>query len=207
MTTLTEFLTARPTAAIAAALLGKRLTLQTAAGPLSTWITETEAYLGVKDAGAHAYQNHQTPRNQVLWQAAGTIYVYQMRTWYLLNIVTQAAGTPECVLIRAGEPITGQTQMQQNRPVPLARLTDGPGKLMQAFGLRKELNGQRLNDGPLQLDLQACQRVQEIGQTPRIGINNKGSWSTAPLRYYVIGNPWVSKIARSTIDQEHHGWT
>lgn len=79
MTAIERFLNTRTTPEIAVSLLGKQLRLQTSSGVLTAWITETEAYLGARDAGAHAYQNHQTPRNHALWQSAGTIYIYQMR--------------------------------------------------------------------------------------------------------------------------------
>ena len=196
MIAIERFLSTRTTPEIAVSLLGKQLRLQTSSGVLTAWITETEAYLGARDAGAHAYQNHQTPRNRALWQSAGTIYIYQMRAWCLLNIVTQAAGTPECVLIR----------MQQQRPVPIANLTNGPGKLMQALGLDKTLNGQTLQPATLSLDLSHYRQPEQVVATPRIGIVNKGEWTTAPLRYFVAGNPFVSKISRRTIDHEHHGW-
>lgn len=201
-----QFLTTQSTPVIAAALLGQQLRLPTPTGLLTAWITETEAYLGAADAGAHAYQNRQTDRNQALWQPAGTIYIYQMRSWYLLNIVTQPAGVPECVLIRGIEPATGIEQMQQNRPVPLANLTNGPGKLMQALGLDKTRNGQQLNWAGLSVTSAHARQPQRIVTTPRIGIVNKGEWTTAPLRYYVAGNPFVSKLPRRDIDQAHHGW-
>ncbi|ANJ13153.1 DNA-3-methyladenine glycosylase [Lactiplantibacillus plantarum] len=206
MTAIERFLSTRTTPEIAASLLGKQLHLQTFSGVLTAWITETEAYLGARDAGAHAYQNHQTPRNRALWQSAGTIYIYQMRAWCLLNIVTQAAGTPECVLIRGIEPDVGLERMQQQRPVPIANLTNGPGKLMQALGLDKTLNGQTLQPATLSLDLSHYRQPEQVMATPRIGIVNKGEWTTAPLRYFVAGNPFVSKISRRTIDHEHHGW-
>lgn len=206
MTAIERFLSTRMTPEIAASLLGKQLHLQTSSGVLTAWITETEAYLGARDAGAHAYQNHQTPRNRALWQSAGTIYIYQMRAWCLLNIVTQAAGTPECVLIRGIEPDVGLERMQQQRPVPIANLTNGPGKLMQALGLDKTLNGQTLQPATLSLDLSHYRQPEQVMATPRIGIVNKGEWTTAPLRYFVAGNPFVSKISRRTIDHEHHGW-
>ena len=129
-----------------------------------------------------------------------------MRAWCLLNIVTQAAGTPECVLIRGIEPDAGLERMQQQRPVPIANLTNGPGKLMQALGLDKTLNGQALQPATLSLDLSHYRQPEQVVATPRIGIVNKGEWTTAPLRYFVAGNPFVSKISRRTIDHEHHGW-
>ncbi|AYG29025.1 DNA-3-methyladenine glycosylase [Lactiplantibacillus plantarum] len=162
MTAIERFLSTRTTPEIAASLLGKQLHLQTSSGVLTAWITETEAYLGARDAGAHAYQNHQTPRNRALWQSAGTIYIYQMRAWCLLNIVTQAAGTPECVLIRGIEPDVGLERMQQQRPVPIANLTNGPGKLMQALGLDKTLNGQTLQPATLSLDLSHYRQPEQV---------------------------------------------
>ncbi|MFC6181897.1 DNA-3-methyladenine glycosylase [Lactiplantibacillus daowaiensis] len=203
---LTAFLTQRPTPEIAAALLGKQLQLTTATGQLTAWITETEAYLGAQDAGAHAFKNHQTTRNSALWQPAGTIYIYQMRTQFLLNIVTQAAGVPECVLIRGIEPDRGLAQMQQNRSVPLQNLTTGPGKLMQALGLDKTLNNTPLTVATLNLALTPVRQPRHIVAGPRVGILNKGDWTTVPLRYYVAGNPFVSQSKKRDQDQQNHGW-
>ncbi|ETY74164.1 DNA-3-methyladenine glycosylase [Lactiplantibacillus fabifermentans] len=200
------YLSQQPTPAIAQDLLGRQLRLVTPAGMMTAWITETEAYLGAQDAGAHAFKNHQTARNQALWQSAGTIYIYQMRTQFLLNFVTQAAGVPECVLIRGIEPATGLPLMQANRPQPLKNLTNGPGKLMQALGLDKQLNGQPLNVGPLHLQLTPRRVPIKISTSGRVGIVNKGDWSSAPLRYYVTGNPWVSQSRQRDIDPETHGW-
>jgi len=206
--TVTTFLSGRPTTEIAADLLGRQLRLQTPAGPLTAWITETEAYLGPRDAGAHAFKNHQTARNQALWLAAGTIYIYQMRTQFLLNLVTQAAGTPECVLIRGIEPANQWTQQQmlQRRPGPVSNLTNGPGKLMQALGLDKTLNATPLQASTLELVLTGGRQPQQVGTSPRIGIVNKGDWTTAPLRYYVVGNPFVSNSRRRDQDLQQHGW-
>ncbi|MFC6202548.1 DNA-3-methyladenine glycosylase [Lactiplantibacillus nangangensis] len=203
---MATFLSGRPTPQIAADLLGKQLVLKTSQGEIRAWITEAEAYLGAQDAGAHAFKNHQTARNAALWLPAGTIYIYQMRTQFLLNLVTQAAGTPECVLIRGIEPATGLALMQRNRPVPLENLTTGPGKLMQALGLDKQLNGTPLSDETLALDLTAARRPAKIMSSARIGIVNKATWTTAPLRYEVSGNPFVSKRRKRDIDIEHHGW-
>jgi len=203
---VTTFLSGRPTPQIAADLSGKQLVLQTNQGEIRAWITETEAYLGAQDAGAHAFKNHQTVRNAALWLPAGTIYIYQMRTQFLLNLVTQASGTPECVLIRGIEPATGLELMQRNRPVPLENLTTGPGKLMQALGLDKQLNGTPLSSGTLALDLTTARRPAKITSSARIGIVNKATWTTAPLRYEVSGNPFVSQRRKRDIDVKHHGW-
>ncbi|BDZ31023.1 DNA-3-methyladenine glycosylase [Lactiplantibacillus sp. WILCCON 0030] len=204
--TITTFLSGRSTPQIAAALLGTKLVLQTSQGPISAWITETEAYLGAQDAGAHAFKNHQTNRNRALWLPAGTIYIYQMRTQYLLNLVTQPAGTPECVLIRGIEPASGLTQLQHNRPVPLANLTNGPGKLMQALGLDKSLNGTPLSAETLNLALTTVKQPRLVAHSARIGIVNKADWTTAPLRYFVAGNPFVSQVRKHDIDVATHGW-
>jgi len=206
--TAADFLSGRTTPEIAADLLGCQIQVTTSMGQLAAWITETEAYLGPKDAGAHAFKNHQTPRNRSLWLPAGTIYIYQMRAQFLLNFVTQVAGTPECVLIRGVEPADDWTlkAMQVHRPVPVANLTNGPGKLMQAFGLDKTLNGTDLNAKTLKLQVTPRQQPKQIGHSARIGIVNKGDWTTAPLRYYVVGNPFVSNSRRRDQDLDQHGW-
>ncbi|MSC10969.1 3-methyladenine DNA glycosylase, partial [Lactobacillus rhamnosus] len=49
-------------------------------------------------------------------------------------------------------------------------------------------------------------RPRNIAVGPRIGIPNKEPWTSAPLRFYVAGNPFVSKIPRRDQDLEMRGW-
>ncbi|AMV61604.1 DNA-3-methyladenine glycosylase II [Pediococcus damnosus] len=202
-----KFLTGRPTSEIAQELLGKKLTFKSADELMSAYIVEDEAYVGVKDQAAHAFQNSRTPKNEPLYHEAGTIYIYQMRTQLLLNLITQGENDPQGVLIRAVQPHDGLTDFRSNRPVQsIYELTSGPGKLMQAFGIPKALKGTLLNQGPLCLDLENPLTPTKIRKSGRVGVPNKGIWTNELLRYFVKGNPYVSKMRKRDADFKQFGW-
>lgn len=173
-------------------------------GITSGIIVETEAYLGAIDRASHAYQNHHTKRNAALFASAGTVYVYQMRNQFLLNIVTKD-NTPECVLIRAVEPLQGLALITQRRyPQTQWTLTNGPGKLCQALAIDLTFNQTPLNQ---KLVLQTSNyQPRQIMTTPRIGIPNKAPWTCKALRYFVAGNPYVSGMLRRQMDLTTNGW-
>lgn len=197
---LNRWLTATPTRQIARELLGATLQVAGCAG----LIVETEAYLGETDRAAHAFGGRRTKTNGALWAPAGTVYVYQMRQYCLLNLVTQPRGVPQCVLIRAIEPTLGRSQMMLRRNQTGAALTSGPGKLCQALAITLADNGRLLGAGRIALR-RAGRRPQTIAAAPRIGVPGKGAATSAPLRFYVAGNPYVSAIRKSQI-HPNGGW-
>ena len=98
------FAPGRDTREIARDLLGRILVHGEAAGR----IVETEAYLGVTDRACHAWGGRRSPRLEPLYGPPGHAYIYLIYGMYhCLNVVTQPEGQPECVLIRALEPIAG----------------------------------------------------------------------------------------------------
>lgn len=105
----------RPCLDVAADLVGKVLVHNTPAGErLSLRITETEAYCGEADTACHAHKGR-TARTQVLYEKAGTSYVYLCYgVHWLLNVVTGEVEQPEAVLIRAcaGAPGPGRLTKQ-----------------------------------------------------------------------------------------------
>ena len=109
----------RPCLEVARDLVGKVLVH----GELRLRITETEAYCGESDTACHASKGR-TKRTEVMYQKAGTIYIYLCYgIHWMLNIVTGEENEPEAVLIRACEGIFG-----------------GPGKLTKALGITGSLN-------------------------------------------------------------------
>ncbi|MHA3066211.1 DNA-3-methyladenine glycosylase [Lacticaseibacillus saniviri] len=186
---------------LARALLGKVLTVDDIGG----YIVETEAYLGQVDEAAHVFGDKLTPRTRALYADPGTIYVYQMRQYSLLNVSTQAKGTPQGILIRAIEPAFGIATMQERRQQPVTNLTNGPGKLAQALAITVADTGGMINQDRIQIHETGAKKVAKIMTSPRIGVPNKGEWTEAPLRYYVAGNPDVSAIKKQTITTTR-GW-
>ena len=123
-------------------------------------IVEVEAYTG-DDPASHTFRGP-TPRNAVMFGPAGHAYVYTSYGIHqCLNVVTGTAGDGQAVLIRAVDPIEGIELITVRRGHRAPReLTDGPGKVGQAFALRAELNGVDL------LDPSSTLRVLDDGVAP-----------------------------------------
>ena len=110
---------------------------------LSGTIVEAEAYGGNRDPASHAYRG-KTKRNEVMFGEAGHAYVYFTYGFhYCLNFVTSSKfGKASAVLIRAAEPISGIDSMKFRRKTDvIEKLASGPGRLGQAFGIDRTLNG------------------------------------------------------------------
>ncbi len=167
---------ARPAAEVARALLGQRLVH----GETSGIITETEAYLGGEDLASHSARGV-TARTAVIFGPPGHAYIYLNYGLHeCLNIVAEPEGSPGCVLVRAVRPETGIELMRQRRPRAKREedLANGPGKLTQAFGITRALNGADVTLGPLTIE--ARPQPAAIVTTPRIGITKCADW---PLRF------------------------
>ena len=80
-------------------------------------IVETEAYKAPEDKASHAYNNRKTERTKFMWKDGGHLYVYNI--WgpqnNCVDIVARDKDTPECVLVRAVEPIEGLEIIRSNR--------------------------------------------------------------------------------------------
>lgn len=197
-------LTGFTTEEIAQALLGCLLINETQEGRTSGLIVETEAYLGVIDEAAHSFNGRNTKRIQAMFERAGSLYVHQMHRHVLVNIVTQDVGEPQGVLLRALEPVEGIPLMEKRRKRGGRELTNGPGKFSQAMGITMDYNLGHIQHSNLSLDITHRKTPVEILKSGRIGIQNKGSWTDAPLRFYVKGNPYVSRFRGEV--SENLGW-
>ena len=171
----------RPTLDVARDLIGKVLVHNRRGTLTSGIIVEVEAYIGESDPACHAAPGP-TTRNAPLYGPPGYAYVYlNYGIHCLVNVVTEAQGSPAAVLIRALDPIDGIETMQRRRrrPAKGRRATDaalattdlcrGPGNLTMAMGItlaenRLDLLGERLwiEDRGL--------AVEAIRWGPRIGI-------------------------------------
>jgi len=187
---------ARDPRRVARELLGKLLIRDEGRQRRMARIVETEAYLGMGDAAAHAAAGR-TTRNEVLFGPPGHAYVYFIYgNHFCLNVTCEPDGKAGCVLIRALEPLAGLKTMAQargdaSRVEDLVWLTSGPGRLAQAFSItRTRYNGRDMTDSLSGLwlaedDLPA----PRVTITPRIGIVKAAE---RRLRYIVKGNPFVS---------------
>jgi len=163
----------RPTLTVTRELLGKYLVHQTRQGLFVGEINEVEAYANVDDPASHAFRGR-TLRNTPMFLEGGHAYIYfTYGMHYCLNIVTEQADTAGAVLIRSVIPIEGIKMMQKNRGgKPLKILTNGPGKVCQAFGLTKQQNGLDLvTSTELWLEDRG-KKISRFQKTPRIGIRN-----------------------------------
>jgi len=124
----------RPCLDVARDLVGKILVHETEAGVFRLRISETEAYWGTEDTACHVSKGR-TPRTEVFFADAGTLYVYLCYGMHwMLNIVTGDTEDPQAVLIRAG----------MEAP--------GPGKLTKKLGITGSLNKGSILDGPLWIE-------------------------------------------------------
>jgi len=110
---------------------------------------------------------------------------------WCLNAVTEAAGYPAAVLIRALEPLHGvATMRRRRRGVPDAALCAGPARLCAALGITGRLNGAPLWLGSLQIVDDGRRSRGRIRVGPRVGVSRAADW---PLRFFLEDSPWVSR--------------
>ena len=176
---------------VARELLGKILARKYGNRVVRTRIVETEAYLGPEDRASHAWGNRRTERTEAMYSEGGYLYIYLIYgIYHCLNVVASREEIPHAVLIRAVEPLEGE-RLRKDRDG--YSLTNGPGKLCIALGIGREENG---------IDLVTSTEVwlEDDGYTPegvlcarRVGIEYAEEYREKLWRYYIEGNPWVSK--------------
>jgi DNA-3-methyladenine glycosylase len=175
-------------------------------GPVSVRLVEVEAYNGATDPASHAYRGR-TPRNAVMFGPPGHLYVYfTYGMHYACNVACGPEGVASGVLLRAGEVVEGAEVAQARRGNSKVRdLARGPGRLAQALGIDRTLNGTALlGGGAVTLsagvgagaasgpDPDAGPMVIEAG--PRVGVS---AAADVPWRFWIAGDPHVSAYKRS----------
>lgn len=184
---------------VARALLGQRLVRVVDGCRMAGLIVEVEAYLGIPDRAAHTYNGRCTARNASMWGDGGHAYVYfTYGMHHCMNVVASRAGQPVGVLIRALEPVEGLEAMRRYRKkVRLdTDLCSGPAKICESFGIDRELDGVDLVRGKslfLERVRQRAYPSSHIAVTARVGVDSAGDWAAKPLRFYLQGNPHVSR--------------
>lgn len=185
---------------VARELLGKLLVRREGRQLLAGRVVEAEAYLGVEDPAAHAY-NGRTARNAVLFGPPGHAYVYFIYgNHYCTNVSCMPDGDAGGVLLRALEPVAGIPDMAANRDLELSpepgtsqlrAISSGPGRLSEALRITRDRDNGKDFTNP-RSDLwfaDDAYPVQTILATPRIGVNKAVH---EPLRFVIAGNPYVS---------------
>jgi DNA-3-methyladenine glycosylase len=183
---------------VARELLGKVLVRDGGKARLAARVVEVEAYLGKNDPASHSAAGN-TARTAVLFGPPGHAYVYFIYgAHYCLNVSCERDGKAGGVLFRALEPLLGMEEMARARhltlqgPRDLPRLTSGPGRLAEAFGItRTRDNGGDLTSPGSGLWIgEDGFRTGRIQITPRIGITKAAD---RRLRYILAGNVFVSR--------------
>jgi DNA-3-methyladenine glycosylase len=179
---------------------------------------EVEAYIGEEDLASHA-RFGRTSRNAVMFGPPGVAYVYLVYGMHeCLNVVTEPAGKPAAVLIRAVEPLEGETAMRAARmeratrrqraeadrrrtaarllALPASRLASGPGLVAAAFDITRAETGSDLLDPAAPLRLERGDGSADVEATPRVGIAYASEpWVSRPWRFIDRGSPAVSRPA------------
>lgn len=172
----------RDTVAVARDLLGKRLVHLSDGAERIGRIVEVEAYLGPHDLASHSSRGL-TDRTRIMFGPPGHAYVYLVYGVHCcMNVVTERDGHASAVLIRAVEPIRN-----------IEGSTRGPGLLCKAMRIDRRLNGHDLTGGDFFIADQPDAGTPRIVKRPRVGVDYAGRWARRHLRFYIMGNPFVSR--------------
>ena len=194
---LKESFYSRPTLEVLDDIIGKVLVHTVRGGRTAGVIIEAEAYVGESDPACHAAPGP-TRRNGPLYGPPGRAYVYlNYGMHYLVNAVTEPAGHPAAILIRALDPVEGLELMRRRRLrkrprssagrpiVDDADLCRGPGNLTVALGIDLRQNQGDLTSGPLTIEDHGL-RPSRLVRSPRIGIR---VGTERPWRCHWAGKP------------------
>lgn len=170
---------ARPTLAVARALLGCVLCHRRGEEVLRGRIVEVEAY--TDDPASHSRFGKRTPRNEVMFGPPGHAYVYfTYGMHFCFNVVTERDGVPGAVLIRGLDGIAA---------------AHGPARLCRALHFGPVHNRADLTTGEtVWIERGRRRRSEFVVQTTRVGIREA---QHLPWRLYLGGSAGVSKRDRA----------
>ena len=172
----------RDTILVAKELLGKFLVHESEGVKRVGKIVEVEAYLGPHDLAAHSAKGR-TKRTEIMFGPPGHAYVYLIYGMYhCMNVVTEREGHASAVLLRAIEPVEN-----------IEGRTGGPGLLCRAMKIDRRLNAQDLLSENFYIAVPETAELFSIVKRPRIGVDYAKHWAKRHLRFYIKGNPFVSR--------------
>ena len=160
-------------------------------------LTEVEAYAGTADPGSHAFRGP-TPRTEVMFGAAGHLYVYfTYGMHWCANLVCGAEGEASAVLLRGGEVVVGESVAERRRPGITRRdWARGPARLATNLGLSGQQTGLDACEQGGAVELRAPRHrppARSIRTGPRVGVSGAGGDAAAyPWRFWLDGEPTVS---------------
>jgi DNA-3-methyladenine glycosylase len=144
-------------------------------------IVETEAYVGPDDAASHARVGAKG-RAALMYGQAGVAYVYLVYGMHhCFNAVTEPAGYPGAVLVRAIEPLDNDER------------GGGPALVCRALKIDRACNGLDLTTSSLFLEETAMVTDDDVRVGPRIGVDYAGAWAAQPWRLWVADSAYVSR--------------
>jgi DNA-3-methyladenine glycosylase len=172
----------RGTILVARELLGKYLVHESRCVERIGRIVEVEAYLGPHDLAAHSARGL-TERTKIMFGPPGHAYVYLIYgMYYCMNVVTEREGHASAVLLRAVEPVKN-----------VKGRTQGPGLLCNALRIDKRLNAHDLLSDDFYIAVPPKTDPFTIVKRPRIGVDYAKHWAKRQLRFYIKGNPFISR--------------
>ena len=131
-----------------------------------------------------------------MYARGGTAYVYFVYGMYhQFNVVTGVADVPHAVLVRALEPVEGTDLMRRRRgAVRAGRAHQRPGQALHRARHRPPPRRRRpprvTGSGSRRA---AASRPAAIAAGPRVGIDYAQDWVARPWRFWLRGNPFVSR--------------
>jgi len=172
---------------VAKMLLGKVLVTYKNNILTSGIICETEAYAGITDKASHAHGNKRTKRTEVMFRRGGIAYVYLCYgVHHLFNVVTNAEGIPDAVLIRAIIPLDGKGEIAVRANKPKNKInSDGPGKISKLLSITTSDSGKNLLGNEIWIENRGIVISENDIQTgKRIGVDYAEEDSNLPYRFW-----------------------
>src|SRR5438093_8404952 len=99
-----------------------------------------------------------------------------------MNGVTEREGQASAALLRAMEPVKN-----------VEGRTQGPGLVCKAMNIDKRLNGYDLLSDNFYITSPVTSERCTIVKCPRVGVGYARHWAKRHLRFYIKGNPFVSR--------------
>lgn len=173
-------------------LIGKILVTDIDNTITSAMIIEAEAYNGVIDKASHAYNNRRTKRNDIMYANGGVAYVYLCYgIHHMFNVVTNKNDIPHAILIRAVVPMDGIDSIlkRRNQNSITKKITDGPGTLSTALGIKTTHSGTSLSGNLIWIEDRGIKfKKKDIIKSPRIGVDYAGEDALLHYRYRLNEN-------------------